>query len=183
MQALHAAGERLEALDMTAFRHLGFQRAVALLLFAGAGVACIPAASAAAKTQTAFESELRSALGDAEAIELAMDAAQRAPTPESAVDAFVDAYVGATGDTDAAQAIARLLQDHPNHFGAPAVPLNRAVWTVASSTVPLLHRTAQAILTQEPTTAHRLAGATVSPDRAPVPPAPRTLRTQQARAP
>jgi len=168
---------------MNAFRTLGFQRAVAFLLFAGAGVACVPAASAASETQAAFEDQLRSALDDSKAVELAMDAARRAPTPDAAIEAFIDAYVHETGDADAAQAIVGLLQAHPNHFGAPAVPLNRAVWTVASSTAPLLQRTAQAVLTQDPPVAHRLTRTVASPYGPLVQPGPRTLRTQQPRAP
>ena len=172
-----------EALVMNALRQPVFQRVVALLLFAGAGVACIPAASATSVTQTAFEAELRAALGDSEAVELAIQAARRAPTPDTAIDAFVEAYVLATGNPDAAQDIARLLQDHPHHFGAPALPMSHAVWTAASSTAQLLQRSANAVLTAAAPVAGLVSvGAAPSVE----PPAQlglRTLRTQQPRAP
>ncbi|MEO0560025.1 MAG: hypothetical protein AAF170_17795 [Bacteroidota bacterium] len=177
------ADDRSEALAMTAFRHLGFQRAIALLLFAGASVACVPAASANATTQTAFESELRAALGDSEALELAIDAARSAPSPDAAVEAFVEAYVRATGDADAGESIFRLLQDHPNQFGAPAIPLNRAVWTTASSAVTPLPRAASDIVVIGPSLDRPQHVTGIRADEAPVHPVLRTLRTQQPRAP
>ena len=170
-------------MDMNTFRHLAFQRVVALLLFTGAGVACIPVASAGTTVDAAFEHELRAALGDSEAVDVALDAARRALTPEAALEAFVQAYSLATGDPNAAHDIARLLQDHPNRFGAPALPLSHAVWTVASSTPQLLLRTANAVRTQE-TPGMRLVAVDAVPfEGPPVQPTPRTLRAQQARAP
>ena len=146
-------------------------------------MACIPAAAASSETQAALENELRAALGQSDAVELAIEAARSAPTPDAAFDAFVEAYVRATGDTDAAQVLGQLLQDHPNRFGAPALPLNRAVWTAASSAPQLLHRAADAVLTHAPAVERTTpAVATVPEDRSAQPPL-RTLCTQQPRAP
>lgn len=173
----------MEALVMNALRHPVLQRAVALLLFAGAGVACVPVAAATSATQMAFEGELRAVLGDSEAVELAIQAARRAATPEAALDAFVEAYVLATEDPDAALDIARLLQDHPNRFGAPSIPLSQAVWTVANSTFPYLQRTASATLTHGSSAEALMETREMAPRTPPATPGVRTLRTQQPRAP
>lgn len=183
LQAPSQRTERPKPLAMTPFRLPVVQRTVALLLFAGAGIACAPAASASATAETALEVELRTVLGDSEAVELAIQAARKAPTHEAAIEAFMDAYVSATGDREAARDISRLLQDHPNRFGAPALPPSHAVWTVASSTAQLLQRTALAGLTHDPPAYHGLAVATVSPDRQPAQPGTFILLTQQPRGP
>ena len=168
---------------MNAFRFPAFQRVVALLLFAGAGVACLPVASAAETVEAAFESELKAALGNAEAVDLALEAARQTLTPNAAVDAFVEAYVEAVGDPSIAQDVARLFLDDLNRFGAPALPLNQAVWTAATSASPLIHRTANAVLVQAQPSIGALTGDVVETYAGPSAHDLRTLRTQQARAP
>lgn len=168
---------------MKALRYPGFQRVVALLLFAGASAAYVPASSATTIVDAAFESELRTALGDAAAVETALEAARQAPTPEAAVDAFIRAYVAATSDPDTAADVLRLLKEHPNRFGAPAIPVSEAVWAPASTSAPAVQRVLSSILTTSPVILSSAAHTSIGPGETPVRPDLRSLRTQQARAP
>lgn len=138
---------------MNALRHPVLQRVVALLLFAGAGLASAPPVAAAAATSLG-ENDLREALGESEALDQALRAARRASTPAAAADAFVRTYTALTGEDGAARDLSRLLLDHAGFghagFGAPALPRGEAVWASASVSTPL-DRTASAVLGAERT--------------------------------
>ena len=174
---------------MNALRHPVLQRVVALLLFAGAGLASAPPVAAAAATSPG-EDDLREALGESEALDQALRAARRASTPAAAADAFVRTYTALTGEDGAARDLSRLLLDHAGFghagfghagFGAPALPRGEAVWASAGASTPL-DRTASAVLGAERT--ERPASVCFGPD----PEGPRAVghtarRSQRTRAP
>ena len=174
---------------MNALRHPVLQRVVALLLFAGAGLASAPPVAAAAAASLG-EDDLREALGESEALDQALRAARRASTPAAAADAFVRTYTALTGEDGAARDLSRLLLDHAGFghagfghagFGAPALPRGEAVWASAGASTPL-DRTASAVLGAERT--ERPASVCFGPD----PEGPRAVghtarRSQRTRAP
>lgn len=113
---------------MRRLRHRLLHRAVAALLLAGVAVQAVPAAHAEARLDRA-----RLTFVDGTAFDAAWAAAQAAPTPEAAADAFVRAFLETTDLDVPAEALYALLfgdvfrlvlPDTPDaaFVPAPAVP-------------------------------------------------------------
>ena len=145
---------------MRPLRHPLVLRALALVLLAGTGAACVPTAEA----RDARADALRSFLDDADAVEHALRAA-RASEGDAAA-AFADAYAEAAGEAVSAEAVRQLLRGQGVGSVAPVLPDHSFV--PAPPAGPLVSASAAVVGASGPAPALRGVGLPALPPAAAV---------------